>query len=171
MLVLFASTTVACAGGAGGVPIDSLERHIAELRAEQQRRQGELQEIRTQIDAATKEQEREKCRALGARLDAEVALRKAQCIGQRASYAECLSKSDTRKTGGGLLGCLAGVGLAVATGGAAAPLTLAGCGGGYLLGAATANDCGANPVCTPDDDALRPEVLAAENLTEWPQCP
>jgi hypothetical protein len=149
----------------------ALIRRVDELRVEQQQRQAELDRIEQEIAAARTEQQRQQCRAISAQLLSEVAIQRAQCLATRSDYAQCVAENEANKSKSGMVGCLVGLGAAVVTGGAAAPLTLTGCGGGLLVGDGNAKECGPSPVCTPDPTVLGATVLSAHGLTSWPQCP
>lgn len=164
--VLVTTFTLGCGGGSA-----ELSGRIAQLRSEQAQRQADLERIQQEIRTAQIEQQRQQCRAYAARLQAEVALASANCLEARSQYAACVANNEAHKSKGGLLGCLVGLGAAVATGGAAAPMAVAGCAGGLLVGGATTNSCGQNPVCTIDETLLQSAALAQDGLTAWPQCP
>lgn len=148
-----------------------LSDRVAALRFEQQQRQVELDHIRQEIMAARAEQLRQQCHTFEAQLLSDVAVHKADCLRTRAEFAQCVADNSAHTSKGGMLGCVAGLAAGVITGGAAAPLALAGCGGGLLLGRGTEKACGENPVCTPDDGVLRTTVLLERHLPGWPTCP
>jgi outer membrane murein-binding lipoprotein Lpp len=150
---------------------DDVARRVQELRAEQQRRQMELAILDQRIQAARMEQQRQECRALAASLMSEIAVRRAQCIGERAEFAKCLAENKAHTSNSGMLGCGLGLGAALLTGGAAAPWAAGGCLGGLAAGSATTETCGQSPVCTPDENVLARDILASRAMSYWPQCP
>ncbi len=147
-----------------------LQMRVTALQQEQVRRQGELQQIAAQIDAARHELARQQCLAGNARIAAEVMLQAAECLSQRSKFVECEANNHARTSESGVLGCIAGLGAAIATGGASAPFTLIGCGGGAALGHALGSECGTDPVCTPDQAILARDALGRHGLTAWPVC-
>lgn len=159
--------SVACGG--------SLESRVEDLRTEQQRRQAELTMLEQRIQAARLEQQRQECRAFVAQLASEVATRKAQCTAMGANYARCVAEEGKRTSNGALLGCAAGLGLTLVSGGLGAGVAATACGAGIAagMGAAevTATGCGQAPACSDQDEVLVREVLAARKLPAWPVCP
>lgn len=164
-LVAVSAPCAACAGGDA-----NLSSHVAQLRAEQQQRQADLNRIEEDIRKAKAEQMRQQCHAFVAQLQSEVAVQKAECLANRAEYGKCLADASAKATKGGFFGCLVGLGAAVLTGGAAAPMAAAGCAVGYGAGKASTSACGESPVCTPDDAVLGQGVLTKYNLPGWPDC-
>ncbi len=146
----------------------SLAQRVAALRSEQQLRQTELAAVRTQIVQAQHALERHRCEAQRAEIGSAVAVARADCLGQRAQFFACGAGNAERRSSSGFWGCLLGLGAAVVTGGAAAPMTLAGCGIGRE--SASATDCGVDPVCTPDPAVLEARMLATRGLSALPSC-
>ena len=131
-------------------------------------RQAELDALNIKVDDARADLKTEQCRAESARLDADVALERAQCLQRRAEFGACIAANEARRAKGTSWGCLLGLGAAVATGGAAAPMALAGCGAGAALSAGGVQ-C-SNPTCTVEPAILRSQVLAHHQLSAWPEC-
>lgn len=148
-----------------------LNRRLDDVDAKLRQDQAQLQQVEAQIAAAKYELARQQCKAAAAQMVSEVALEKAQCLQTRALYAECAAKGSAHTSGGGLLGCAAGLAAAVVTGGAATPLVAAGCAAGLGAGAATKTACGESPVCTPDETVLARDVALRRGFQTWPQCP
>jgi len=153
-----------------GGDASSLQMRVSALQQEQTARQYELQQIAAQIEAARRELARQQCLAFTASIDAEVSATAADCMAKRSKFAQCEANNHAHTAEGGVLGCLAGLGAAVVTGGAAAPLTVIGCGGGAALGHASGSECGPDPVCTPDRTILTREALGRRGISAMPAC-
>ena len=156
--------------GCAGENATSLQMRVSALQQEQARRQSELQQIAAQIAAAQRELARQQCLAANAGIAAEVYVTAATCMADRSKFAECEANNHAHTSESGILGCIGGLGAAIFTGGAAAPLMALGCGGGAVLGQASASECGQDPVCTPDQGILAREALQRRGLTAWPVC-
>src|SRR5262249_22138479 len=70
----------------------------------------------------------------------------------------------------GVGGCLFGIGAAVLTGGAAAPLALGGCAGGLAMGSMSEDECGAAPSCAMEEAQPLAPALARPELASIPAC-
>jgi multidrug efflux pump subunit AcrA (membrane-fusion protein) len=148
----------------------SLETRVAALRQEQTRREAEIAALAQQEEQARRILEQRQCEAIVAGLTSEIAVKRAECLESRSDYAACLAKNEAHSSNSGLLGALAGLAASVVTGGAAAPLVLAGAGVGYAGGKVSSSDCGGSPVCTPDEQVLRQDVLSSHHLPGTPTC-
>jgi hypothetical protein len=156
--------------GCAGEDATSLQMRVSALQQEQARRQAELQGVAAQIAAARLELARQQCLASSAAIAAEVTVKAAICLASRSKFAQCEANNHAHTAESGVLGCVAGMGGAVLTGGAALPLTLLGCGGGAALGHASGSECGPDPVCTPDEAILARDALQRRGLAAWPTC-
>lgn len=153
--------------------VGALDVRIASLRDEQARRRQELEDVRlaiadarTALAAAERESRAARCHATNAQLDAEITVRQVRCFQVHAEAARCLAANSEAEAEGTRLGLLAGLGLALATGGGS--LLVA---GGALVGSAGAEqtDC-PQPACTIDPEVLEPEVLRARGLSRRDAC-
>ncbi len=156
--------------------VEATRSQLHQLELEQERQTLRLIEVRVAVDEsearalqAQAEEERARCFAQVAELDARVSLREAQCYEARASHQRCLATGERERTDGTLLGCVFGLGVAAATGGAAAPLALGGCAAGRVGGEAAADAC-KKPRCTTRRSRLERRVLKKAGLTEYPVC-
>jgi hypothetical protein len=163
--------SVACGGGGPGLRGD-----VVELRALHAQEQVKLEAIQAEIGAAevrAGEAQREaafsECRAQVAGLEADAAAAAADCARQVAAYSMCRAENEARAAKGGFWGCLGGIGAAVLSAGAAAPLALGGCGIGMALGSASASECDDVPACAANPDHVSP-VLRARELEVVPMC-
>lgn len=146
---------------------------LQELHAQERLRLDGLREEISRAEEraalARKEAQFHECKSTVAELDADVALRKAQCMGHIARHNQCLAQAEAAAAKGGIGGCLLGFGAALFTGGAAAPWALGGCAAGVGVGAASAKEC-PPAACATDPAALRPLVLAQRGLAAMPMC-
>ena len=154
-----------------------LSQRLQQLREEQQKRQAELVQLdkerlalRLEIQEARAAAERSRCEALVSQMDAEVIVTRVECVKAQAEYSECNAENSARTADHGFWGCVLGLGAAVVTGGAAAPLTLAGCGGGLVVATASEETCGSPPQCTQQFNDIRATVLAKRRLARMPIC-
>ena len=104
--------------GCGAAGEADVSTRIMRLQAEQRERQVQLDQIEHKIQIANAQLVRMQCGAFLAQLQSEVATEMAQCLGARAKHGKCLAEASRDTTEGGFLGCLVGLGAAVATGGA-----------------------------------------------------
>lgn len=169
----------ACAslGAADPLAESRVESRIQRLRREQAREQGRLVDLQLQVAAAHEElllaqdeAARRRCEATAARIEAKIAVRRAECLRAGAAFDACLARNSSTQARSSLWGCLLGLGAALATAGAAAPLTVAGCGAGLVMGSARAQECGEQPVCLATIDRVEAEVLREEGMTTRPVC-
>lgn len=138
--------------------LDALDKRIAE--AEQR------------VARARAEADHHECLARREKVRAIILSRRAQCAEDVAKHEACTSSGTARTAGGGALGCLAGLAFAAATGGAAAPAVLVGCGGGAMAGAALRKRCGDPPDCVQFFNEIEHEVLAKHGDNgNMPACP
>ena len=146
-----------------------LEGRVAALRQEQTQRENEIAALQRQEEQARRLLETRRCEALVAALKSEVAIGRAECLEARSQFAACEANNSAHTAHGGFWGAVAGLAASVVTGGAAAPLVLAGMGAGLASGKATGDNC-SSPVCTPDDQYLRAQVLARHGASDIPTC-
>lgn len=139
------------------------QAEIAHLKAEKKALEAEIQEAQAAV-------EKSRCEALVAQVDAEVIVARVECLKSQSEYAECNASNSAKTSGGGFWGCVLGMGAAVFTGGAALPLTAAGCAGGTALGAASQVECGAPPTCTEQFNEIQGAVLSRHGLSQRPVC-
>ncbi|PRP92601.1 hypothetical protein ENSA5_47820 [Enhygromyxa salina] len=132
----------------------ALDKRIAKLEQEETRRstklaelEGEIEVAERSLDRAVAEARRAECRAQKAIVEAKVTEAAAACGAQIAQHEACLARNDARVSKGAALGCGLGILSAVVSGGATAPLAIAGCAGGAVAGKATASSCGRAPAC------------------------
>ena len=169
---VFAMLTAACGGTAAEEA--AITERIAELRTKQQEHEVRLGKLKTQItesEAQARQAEVRaltgRCRAERAAIDAAVSFKVAQCMGDVASFQECLADNSKKKADGTVKGLLAGIAAAAMTGGASALYAVAGAGaGGKLAGTKL---CPA-PTCEQADPAVRREVLGERKLDAMPRC-
>ena len=154
-----------------------LEYRLSNLEAEEVRRRAKLDELEQQITMAELRADYAKayagyqeCKAARASISAEVKVRRAGCAQELAGHAQCVAENDKKTSTGAATGCLIGIGLAAITGGAAAPIALAGCAGGAAIGTATRSKCGDVPRCMSYINSMEPIVLADMGLSEKPTC-
>lgn len=143
------------------------ERRAAELRATVLRT-AQLQALQQRCLAATE------CRAKVAAVDAHVARQLASCNASWATWEACDAARTKRTATGAGLGCLLGWGAAAVTGGAAAPLVVAGCGAGALVGndgaEGSCTETSRPPVCSGMDTVYKGTALRALGLDASPMC-
>lgn len=159
----------ACAG-TGQIQAD-IDRLKARQEVERQRLDQIQEEVRTaeaRALIAKQEAEFQDCRAQLAAIRSEVALSQASCMKRLATHMQCSADVAKRKGNATLLGCLAGIGVAALTSGAATPIALAGCGAGKLAGP-LAEQCGEQRDC-PAINELFTAALSARGHRELPSC-
>ncbi len=137
------------------------------VRLDQLRREVAVSEIAAA--ASRQRAEYEECRANLAKLGAEISKRKSACSVEKSMDAQCHAKNEAHRSNSGIGGCLLGIGAAVVTGGAAAPLALGGCGVGLLAGSATGEPCGSS-TCVDDETAIATTLMQEQHLTTVPTC-
>jgi hypothetical protein len=132
----------------------ALDARIAKLEHEESRRTAKLVELEGEIEAAElslvnaqAEAKRAECRAQKAIAEAKLTEAVASCGAQLAQHEACVARNDASVSKGAAVGCGLGILAAVVTGGAAAPLTIAGCTGGAVAGKASTSSCGEAPNC------------------------
>jgi len=163
--LLLPGVIAACGG-----PNSELEARAANIETALRDRQAQLDALDRKVAAARHELDIEQCRAAAAQLDAEVSLDRAECLRLRAEFGQCVADNEARRAKGTSWGCILGLGAAVMTGGAAAPMVATGCGAGYVVGRGRAGRCPANPECSIDPVAIKPRVLSRHQLSTWPTC-
>jgi hypothetical protein len=153
--------------------ITELSQRLLRLRQQQQETESELarlrmeaQTLKLEVQEARAEAERSRCEALEAQINAEVIVTRVECLKAQSEYAECDAKNSAKTSNGGLFGCVLGLGAAALTGGAALPLTAAGCAGGAAVGASSQVECGERPTCTEQFDQIEATVLSKHGLTQ-----
>jgi hypothetical protein len=153
------------------------EGRLATLEAEEARRQAKLDSLERQITAAELRAEHAKaraeyheCKATSASLHADVTLRRARCFQEVSSHTTCTAENERNTATGAAAGCVLGLGVAILTGGAAAPAALVGCGGGAAVGHATRKKCGEVPRCASHLNDMPRMVLAEHGLAAMPTC-
>lgn len=157
--------------------ITELSQRLLQLRQQQQETETELarmrleaQTLKIEVQEARAAAERSRCEALVAQINAEVIVTRVECLKTQSEYAECDARNSAKKSDGGLLGCVLGMGVAALTGGAALPITAAGCAGGTAVGASSQVECGTPPSCTEEFDQIEATVLSKHGLTQRPIC-
>lgn len=143
------------------------ERRAATLRADVLRLQR-LQRIQNECISAAS------CLAQFESLRAEIHFELSKCNAELANWEACNAERTSKTATGAGLGCLAGWAFAAATGGAAAPAVVIGCGGGGLLahGSASGTCVGTHQPAPCGNRQLEFEttVLSRHNLAQMPQC-
>lgn len=143
------------------------ERRAADLRADTLQLQNVLEAQRRCIAW-------EGCLAQVSRINAEVMAKLAECNKNTANWYACDAQRTRNTAEGAGLGCLLGWGFAVATGGAAAPAVLIGCGAGAATGdSGSTGSCTNRPKPRPCGQmglTFQSEVLASQGLTTMPVC-
>lgn len=159
LLLLLLATTLACAGApprpqAQAQQATQVERRITQLEREEAKRQVRLAELSEEINAAELElaraQEqtrRASCKAERVKIEAVLAEQTAHCGLQMSGFELCLASNEADTSKKAALGCGLGIVAGVVSGGALAPLALAGCAGGYASGKLTEQQCGRQPTC------------------------
>ena len=109
--------------------------------------EAEITESEVRAARAREAAQREECRAAQAEHRSQAAQRVAACWESAATNARCEAARSEQRARGTIFGCLLGIGAAALTGGAAAPLALGGCGGGYMLSGGREGECGTAPTC------------------------
>lgn len=144
----------------------TLDTRLAKLEAEEQRRTQRLSALESEIEAAevtlaaAQDQARlAQCRAQRAVIEAELTEAAARCGAQIAEHEVCLARNEAKVSKGAAVGCGLGILSAVVTGGATAPLAVAGCTGGAVVGKARSRACGAAPGCYPQVQAKRKQTI------------
>jgi hypothetical protein len=165
--ILILGPLMGCAGQGQLTDIDGRiavdERRAANLRADLLQQETSLKKLAE----CTKWAE---THALAARIDADAARALSDCALKDARFHACEAQQEKHKASGAGWGCLLGGGAALITGGALAPLALAGCGAGYVAGAATTQDCGASePNCDLVTRDAVTSALKQEGLTQIPK--
>jgi hypothetical protein len=168
--LVLAAVALVATGCVGMASDPGLESRVAALRQEQAQRQIEIAALQQQEQQARRLLEQRQCQAAVAGLLSQVAIARAQCLEARSQFAACEARNTAHTSHGGMWGAVAGIAASVLTGGAAAPLVLTGMGLGLASGKATRDQCGASPVCTPDDQVLLPQVFAGSGLSALPTC-
>lgn len=120
---------------------------------------------------AKREAEFYECKARNERFKAEAAELTASCSYQQAEQARCAAQVEREKGDSSLVGCIAGLGFAAVTGGAAGPLALGGCATGRVVGEMGAKECPLPP-CQIEYSQRSPLsiVIAREKLSTLPLC-
>lgn len=177
MLMARGKTTVLGLLALSACSSTGLEYRLSKLEAEEVRRRETLDELEQQIamaevraDYAKAYAGYQECKAARASISAEVKVQRALCAQEMAGHAQCVAENEKKTSKGAAAGCLVGIGLAAITGGAAAPVALAGCAGGAAIGSATRSKCGEVPRCVSYINSMEPIVLAQMGLSEKPTC-
>lgn len=102
---------------------------------------AELLAKQAQVANARYEAARAQCKGAVAKIQSSFARQEAACSQRVAASARCTAAQEKRKTKSMATGCLLGAAATAITGGAALPLVVGGCGGGYLYGDSTADGC------------------------------
>lgn len=174
------SPSTACAtsqpGAASGV--HDIESRISRLEQEETERLARLSALDTKIvaaqaelDTARKEVDMYRCSARRARIRAEITGFRAQCVKKQAEYESCVASNSAASAKGAAFGCIAGLGIALITGGAAAPATLAGCGAGLVTGKSSNKYCGNPPQCVQLFNNIEQKMVGKHRLHTLPNCP
>lgn len=166
-LLALALATASCS--AGCITFASREE-VARLEADVARLETVRADRRRELDKILAEVRTQQCRSQRAKIDAEVVVRRVTCLKEQATYESCVARNQARASKSGFLGCLLGLGAAVASGGAAAPYALAGCASGAAVGAAIARECGTPPACLAGFNLIQQQVLREAGLAEAPRC-
>jgi len=140
--------------------IAASERRLEQIQAEVSSSEARAEEAR-QLAIM------ERCKAGNAQIVAQASAYQAQCLGEVAAYNACEAKRSEAKADGTIVGCLFGIGVALATSGAAAPLALGGCAVGRL--ASESGEC-PRPQCAAEFDRAELRALHQLGLTELPMC-
>lgn len=153
-----------------------VDERLSTLEQEEEIRRARLAELELQISsaeqrvaAAKADAQFQECRATQTKLAAEIEIAKADCVRVVAERGACVAKNESRTAKGAGLGCAAGWVTAFLTGGAAAPLVVAGCAGGAVLSHGTRDECGEVPACANRQD-LDADVLRANGYSSMPAC-
>ncbi len=166
-LIVACSPTTAGRHDSLSLSISRDERRAAALRADIMRLQR-LQTIQSEcVSAAT-------CLAKFESVKADIHAELAKCNGELANWEACNAERTSKTAKGAGLGCLAGWAFAAATGGAAAPAVVIGCGGGGLLGHGSASGSCVGTIQPPPCGTRQPVfetiALSRHGLAQMPQC-
>lgn len=155
---------------------DARQQQLAAAQSQLDRYERKLNRARDDIAAAEAtvakakaDAEFEECRATVEKTRAEVTARRMRCARAVATTARCVSEQERNRATATAGGALLGLGIAIATGGAALPLV----GGGLLVGAATGEAIAAEcpmPQCVESLANLEHDVLDEIGLGELPMC-
>lgn len=147
-----------------------LQEHEAEVRRldEVQRQIRVAQEV---LAAHRSRVSFVECQAKRAELDAAVSAARADCLASLARHEACLAQHAEDTMDNEVLGGLLGLGVAVLTGGAAAPFVLGGVATGRVMSGSGEGECGSTPACTilTDHDRLA-AALWERGLDSMPSC-
>lgn len=143
------------------------ERRAADLRAE-------TLQLQYVLDAQRRCIAWEECHARTSRLHAHVMAQLAQCNLNTANWYACDAQRTRNTAEGAGIGCLLGWGVAIATGGSAAPAIAIGCGAGAVSGeSGTHGSCTTQPKpqsCGQLQFVFQQKALMAEGLMDMPAC-
>ncbi len=164
--------------GAGDAVVHDIEDRISRLeREESERRQrltaldAEIEQANVALDVAKKETDMYRCSAKRALIKAEIIGFRSRCVQRQAEYETCAAKNSASSAKGAAFGCIAGLGAALITGGAAAPATLLGCGAGHMAGKSTNTHCGRPPNCVQLFNNIEYKMVNKHRLDRIPNCP
>ncbi|NJK30960.1 MAG: hypothetical protein HC927_00350 [Deltaproteobacteria bacterium] len=136
---------------------EQLDSRISELEREEARRQAKLTQLDTQIGEAERklaqaqeQARRASCKAERVAAEAALAQQEATCGVQLAQFEACVARNESHTSKGTAVGCGLGILAGIVSGGALAPLALAGCAGGYAAGKMSEGECGRAPTCHVD---------------------
>lgn len=151
--------------------IDELEQRQRAADAQLQTTLAAIAEAEHREQIAAKQAAAAQCRAQVMGLAAEAAEHLSRCSLARASVAQCQAKVAKAQADNTILGCLFGIGASVVSGGAAAPLAMAGCGLGRLAGQDEI-DCATGDGAAMDcsERGAQRVVLQAHGLPTIPMC-
>lgn len=143
------------------------ERRAADLRAD-------TLQLQYMLDAQRRCIAWEECRARTSRIHANVMVQLAQCNMNTANWYACDAQRTRNTAEGAGIGCLLGWGVAIATGGSAAPAIAIGCGAGAVSGeSGTRGLCTSQPKpqsCGNLQFFFQQKALMAEGLMDMPVC-
>lgn len=151
--------------------ISRLEREEAERRQRLNTLDAAIEKANADLDVAKKETDMYRCSAKRALIKAEIIGFRSQCVQKQAEYETCVAKNNASSAKGAAFGCIAGLGAALITGGAAAPATLLGCGAGHIAGKSANTHCGRPPNCVQLFNNIEYKMVNKHRLDRIPNCP
>ena len=189
VLLLSVMSLIGCSRDSGNVASANVSGQIADLERVQNQRRLELAEIQRQILEARAElalaerrSEYARCEAARSEYQSAASERRSTCLATRMQFAQCMATRAQGESNGTMGGMLLGLGLAVLTGGATAPLMVGGAAIGRGVGGSNAPACGGQPTCSTDDAVIREALRldghpppahcgqAPAGATEFSQC-
>ncbi len=152
-----------------------LERGLAEDERRAALLRAETLKLKRRMEAQQRCIEYTQCKSRESQVVSFVAKHLAECNVAAANWYSCDARNAKQATENTLLGCFLGLGAAAATGGAAAPWALAGCGGGAVVGeqsrAGICTKTSRPQPCGTRQAEFLSMALSESGITRPPTCP